>query len=415
MSQAVRMAGTAAQEQRQARYGRVAEKIKIGAAILLASVCAACGSGSGGGSSGSGSTASGPAPVLYVGLLRSGTPSSDKIAGYTIGSDGTLTTIGSPVVSSGTLAFDGLAITGGTLYTTDLSQQYSIASGSGTLTPDTVNSTVAAMSGVSAVVGTTGKFLYVPHSGTVQMFGVQSDGSLSPTTDSPFCTSTTLPCPAAVPAWVAIDSSGKFFYMLDNSTGTPAITAFSIGTAGELVSPALGSVSLGAGTVGSEIVASTAGALYATDVEGSTYAFSIQSDGTLSALTAHSDVFQPQGIAADPSGKFVFATSKATSGVGSNEIGVFPICTTNPPCSGSVALGDLGTAVAYGSGMNSPNFVVVDPSGKFVYVANTGSGNAGINSLAAYSFNSSTGALSFIGTTTLPAGLPTALVSGMTP
>src|SRR5579863_1986731 len=150
MSQAVRMAGTAAQEQRQACYGRVAQKIKIGAAILLASVCAACGSGSSGGSSGSGSTASGPAPVLYVGLLRSGSPSSDKIAGYTIGSDGTLTAIGSPVVSSGTLVFDGLAITGGTLYTTDLSQQYSIASGSGTLTSNTVSSTVAAMSGVNA-------------------------------------------------------------------------------------------------------------------------------------------------------------------------------------------------------------------------------------------------------------------------
>ena len=53
------------------------------------------------------------------------------------------------------------------------------------------------------------------------------------------------------------------------------------------------------------------------------------------------------------------------------------------------ALTSLGATVAAGSG---PRSIAVDPTGKFVYVANLGSG-----SISAYSANATTGALTSLG------------------
>jgi DNA-binding beta-propeller fold protein YncE len=88
-----------------------------------------------------------------------------------------------------------------------------------------------------------------------------------------------------------------------------------------------------------------------------------------------------QGITVDPSGKFVYLTM-------GNNVLVYSINSTT----GAVTSGGSATAGT------SPISVVVEPKGKFAYVANFGS-----NNVSAFSIDSATGALTSLGAPT-PAG-----------
>jgi YVTN family beta-propeller protein len=86
----------------------------------------------------------------------------------------------------------------------------------------------------------------------------------------------------------------------------------------------------------------------------------------------------PDWVAVDPSGKFAYVAN-----FGSNDVSMFTIDAT------SGALTSTGTIAAG----QSPTSIAVHPSGKFVYVTNSAS-----NNISMFSIDATTGALTLIGT-----------------
>lgn len=100
----------------------------------------------------------------------------------------------------------------------------------------------------------------------------------------------------------------------------------------------------------------------------------------------------PQSIAVDPTGKFAYVADQGCPFTFTGRVSMFTI----DPSTG--ALSSAGTPVDTGD--FDTNSVTVDPSGKFVYVANEGTGDIGDTpgSVSMYAINAATGALTSIGT-----------------
>ena len=117
-------------------------------------------------------------------------------------------------------------------------------------------------------------------------------------------------------------------------------------------------------------------------VNGTVSQYSInQTTGALTSITtAIATGTSPRGVAADPTGRFVYVTNHGTSG---NSVSQYSINQTT---------GALTSIATIGSG-NRPFGIAVDPTGRFVYTANyTG------NTVSQYSINQTTGALTQITT-----------------
>jgi YVTN family beta-propeller protein len=99
----------------------------------------------------------------------------------------------------------------------------------------------------------------------------------------------------------------------------------------------------------------------------------------------------PLSIAVDPAGKFAYALNGGCYG----GIGGFVSMYTINPATGAMA--SVGPPVwTYDS--DSPGFMTVDPSGKFVYVANPGDPwSPDYGGVSIYSINATTGALTYTG------------------
>jgi 6-phosphogluconolactonase len=106
---------------------------------------------------------------------------------------------------------------------------------------------------------------------------------------------------------------------------------------------------------------------------------------------------QPLAIAIDPSGKFAYVVNSA-----SNNVSAYAI---QEEADWGVAQGALraisGSPFPAGT---SPRSIAIDPDGKFVYVANQGM-LGGQGSISAYTMDSSTGALTAVAGSPFPAGL----------
>ena len=96
------------------------------------------------------------------------------------------------------------------------------------------------------------------------------------------------------------------------------------------------------------------------------------------------------GVAVHPSGKFVYVAAFSYPGFSGNISGY----TINPSTGALTSI--AGSPFAAGG---EPRGVAVDPSGKFVYVANSDSGN-----VSGYTINLPTGALTPIAGSPFPAG-----------
>ena len=103
----------------------------------------------------------------------------------------------------------------------------------------------------------------------------------------------------------------------------------------------------------------------------------------------------PIGIAVDPAGRFVYVANNVSVVIGG--MGVFAL-TIN---SSTGALAPVGGSPYAGS---SPFSVVVDPMGKFLYVANKGTSDTA-GSISAYTINPSTGALTEVRGSPFVAGM----------
>jgi DNA-binding beta-propeller fold protein YncE len=107
--------------------------------------------------------------------------------------------------------------------------------------------------------------------------------------------------------------------------------------------------------------------------------------GSSNALTftINSGAVDPQSIAVDPAGKFAYVASE-----GCDFEGYVSMYTINPTTG---ALASIGPPVP--SNDDFTDSVTVDPSGKFAYVASSGDAETSDGSVAIYTINATTGAL----------------------
>ena len=241
------------------------------------------------------------------------------------------------------------------------------------------------------------------------------------------------------PTSVTVDPSGQFAYTA-NTDGT--VSAYNIdSTYGTL--QLLNNVTAGKYPVSVTVDPLKRGFAYAADaVDGTIWAYTIETDGKLNFLETVDAGAYPTSVTIDQSGKFVYVAN-----MGDNTISAYTI----DPIYGTLT--DLGTPVAAGKSptsiitvdllvgefayvanmsdktiwsysINSSNgnltylgkadtgaycsSVIVDQSGKFVYAANEGS-----NTISVYTINQTTGALvpgTAVAAGTYPTSVATALV-----
>lgn len=225
----------------------------------------------------------------------------------------------------------------------------------------------------SIAVHPSGKFLYAANAGQgqndVSLFTISSDGV--PTEVTPRTTAGT------VPTLLAIDAAGAFLYVANGQSNNVSVFAIDSGS-GALTQVPNSPFAIGLSALDMKL--NPAGTvLYVTGSPNVLAAFSLSSVGSGSMpLLARSGPGNepdngPFGIAIDPGGSLLF-----TANTTFNTISIFTLdpsglftVTANSPISNT-------------SGIN-PLSLLVDSAGKFLYVANEGSGN-----ITAYSIVTST-------------------------
>jgi len=96
----------------------------------------------------------------------------------------------------------------------------------------------------------------------------------------------------------------------------------------------------------------------------------------------------PQSIAVDSAGKFAYVANAGCNG----GVGYVSMYTINPATGALAPIGPPESSLDY-----SAESVTVEPSGKFAYVANLGDDYDSDGSVAMYTINPTTGALTFVG------------------
>jgi YVTN family beta-propeller protein len=216
----------------------------------------------------------------------------------------------------------------------------------------------------------------------------------------------TITAGAVDPQSIAVDPAGKFVYVMDGgcsggvggymsmytvnpATGALASIGPPVSTYGYGVSPA-GSLTV---DPSGKFAYVTNSGNYWDDADGSVSMYTI--DATTGALTSTGTINGtcpglcfPSAVVVDPSGKFAYvANGGANGGVSApSNVAMYTINATTG------ALTSIGT-IAAGT---DPASIAMDPSGKFAYVANENAGSAG--NVSMYAINATTGALASIGT-----------------
>lgn len=264
-------------------------------------------------------------------------------------------------------------------------------SSTGALT-STAGSPFAAGSGSFAVTADPGgNFLYVANyfSGDISVFTIsQTAGTLAALSAPAF------PAELGVDA-IAVDPTGKFLYAVSERSDN--LFSFSIHGTG-----ALGSLS---GSPLSIDPAETASSAIAIDPSGK-FLFTATQDSLTAGLyvftrNVTTGALSPLGvplaidhgahaITTDPAGKFVMVVSSGSSTL-FGTISVFSLNTTSGSLT-PVAGSPFHTGV-------DPSSVTVDPTGKFVYVANTSDAT-----VSAFTLNSTSGVLTAVANSPFPSG-----------
>jgi YVTN family beta-propeller protein len=269
----------------------------------------------------------------------------------------------------------------------------------GNVTTYTINSTTGALTAVlpnvsadfgpiSVAVAPSGKWVYVANDGAREanngsIFVYDLDGTtgaLTLTGDGTGCQNSST---CITPFSLAVHPSGKFAYVADEGGLFPTIVSiFSIdATSGAFTS--IGTISAG-GRAEAVTLDPTGNFAYVANVvdpggvPGNVSAYSINSiTGALTSIGMTAAGTDPASLAVDPTGKFVYVANS-----GSSNVSMYTINTTTG------ALTSIGQVSA---GMN-PSSVAVDPTGKFAYVTNSGSADVSM-----YTIGVTTGALTFMG------------------
>jgi YVTN family beta-propeller protein len=190
------------------------------------------------------------------------------------------------------------------------------------------------------------------------------------------------------------------------TAGTAAVTVFNSGSGGGSSNPSTFTISTGA--VDPQSIAMDPAGKFAyvasegCDSYGYVSMYTINpSTGALASIgppVPSNDEFT-DSVTVDPSGKFVYAASSGS--VWDIDFGSISTYTVNPTTGAltSTTGGIIGTGITGTPGFF--NSVAVNPSGKFAYVANGGASPpgsfGGLPSVSMYSINNTTGALTAIG------------------
>jgi 6-phosphogluconolactonase len=248
------------------------------------------------------------------------------------------------------------------------------------------------ISAESVAVDPAGKFAYVTNSGDVWDYDDEADGDVAMYTID--ATSGTLisagmingNCPGlCFPSAVVVDPSGKFAYVANgnNPGSTGSVFMYTVNaTTGALTSTGTIATGINPVSVAVDPAGKFAYVANASDIFGSAGSISMYTiNATTGALTPTGTIaagISPLSLVVDPSGEFAYLANS-----GSNDVSTYTINATTG------ALTSIGSIAA---GTN-PDSVVVDPSGKFAYVVNFSS-----NDVSMYTINATTGALTSTGT-----------------
>jgi 6-phosphogluconolactonase (cycloisomerase 2 family) len=309
------------------------------------------------------------------------TGTNDGVGIYAIGSDGKLT-------SAGTGA-GGTHPTSVSIHPSGRFAYLTTSSAANGVMVYGVDSTTGALTYASAV----GTGYYPPRSLSIDPSGafalVSGDGGsgsgristfkIDPmagalTNVSSVTTTTNFPGP------IAIDPSGMFVYAADLYNGISSYTMTNAGFLTAMGALPGNSIAVTAAWAPVTYVPKFAYAAMYSSTANNIKGYSISSDTGALTATAWSSVpagTNPSAIAVDPTGRFAYVANW-----GSGDVWAYTI---------DDATGALTRMTAAGGTMpagTNPTAIAVDPFGRFVYVANYGSGN-----VLAYTINPSTGAL----------------------
>ena len=226
--------------------------------------------------------------------------------------------------------------------------------------------TVAAGNAPGAIaLHPSGRFAYVANSDnsadTISQFAVAADGTLTPLATPTVATT-------SLPVAVAVDPTGRFAYVATTTT----VDQLTVGADGTLTANGTATVPGGAQPNGVAVDPTGRFAYVSNATGAAVLQYSIDStNGHLTALSPASvgAAAGPVGIAVDPTGRYAYVVDGVA-------------CTVSQYALGSGgALGALSPAnVAAGNctAMDFVAFVAVDPSGRFVYVPDSGSSSGSV-------------------------------------
>jgi len=175
------------------------------------------------------------------------------------------------------------------------------------------------------------------------------------------------------------------------ATGTTTVTVFNPAPGGGISDTLTFTIATGAVNPSSVAVDPTGKFAYVAN-SGTNNVSMYTINGTTGALTFTGRVpagIGPASVAVHPSGKFAYVANESNFDSLAGNVSMYTIDSTTG------ALTSIGSPVAADFGAHS---VVVDPLGKFAYVANDGIYQETGGSLSTYTINSTTGALTSTGT-----------------
>ena len=261
---------------------------------------------------------------------------------------------------------------------------YQMNYSTGTLSPVSGSPFAAGASPHHLAAHPSGRFLYLANNGSnnISGYAVNSNtGALTQVSGSPFASVT-------APYSVTIDPTGTYLYA--GSETTAFISAYQIDSSTGVLTQISGSP-FGASPVAGSVRVSPSGRFLYVGVNNATgqvLAYAIASNGSLTTISGSpfASGNDTISVTVDPYERFVLGINYFTTNIYSYSIGPG---------------GALTTVGIYSTG-SAPGYVTVEPSGRFVYVANSGDAT-GLVALSAY-FIGASGAMIPLGAGPYAAG-----------